>query len=119
MRFATILLVLSLVGSQTALAEPCCLPQLKKSTPCGGCGDSSPERSSPRPDCCTSVEASKDVEYVTPTDGVTDTFPATPVLVAIPELGIQSHPDIRTASHEAGLPEEGPPLYLHNSVLLI
>ena len=121
MKLAILSLGLWLVGAQGFAAQACCseMPAPKQSA-CDGCGSGADRGdTSPRPDCCTSVEAQQDAELASPrTEGF-----QTPVLVEfVSENGAlaPAWPESADlAATDAVSRAEGPPLYLRYEVLLI
>jgi hypothetical protein len=120
MRVAVLFLGLWLAGAQGFAAYACCseMPAPEKSS-CDGCGNEGERDTSPRPDCCTSLEAQKDAELAVPRTAI----PQTPVLV---ELLSDDGSFAAWRPESADLIEvqavsqaEGPPLYLRYQVLLI
>lgn len=120
MKFAVLALGLWLVGAQGFAAQACCsdMPSPKK-VACGSCGGESERDNSPRPDCCTSIEAQKDVDVVIPNN----TLPDTPVLIElladIAVIGPLQSDTNDLIAREASSRAESPPLYLRFAVLLI
>ena len=120
MKYAVLALGLWLASAQGFAAQACCsdMPSPKKAT-CDNCGGESERDNSPRPDCCTSMEAQKDVDVVVPNN----TLPENPILIEfIPDVAgvIPWQPNTSDLmAREASSRAESPPLYLRNSVLLI
>lgn len=118
MKLAVLSLGLWLAGAQGMAAQACCSPMPVSNSACDDCGDPSERDSSSRPDCCTSLEAPKDLERVL----ARNSFPEPPVLILLLPIDPAAawHPETSDqSSRKASLRAEGPPLYLRNSVLLI
>ena len=86
---------------------------------CDGCGDEAGQESSPRPDCCTFLEAQQDVDLAVPRAPISQA----PVFVELlPEGGAFTPCRPESADRiadQAASRAEGPPLYLRYEVLLI
>jgi len=119
-KLAVLSLGLWLAGVQGFAAQACCseMPS-PRNTDCHGCGDAGERDTSPRPDCCTSLEAQKDVELVVPRNEV----PQTPIVVDLlteDETFSPWRPESADLiAEQAASRAEGPPLYLRNEVFLI
>lgn len=120
MKYAVLALGLWLTAAQGFAAQACCIDMTyPKKANCGGCGGESEQGNAPRPDCCTSIEAQKDVDVVIPNN----TIPQNPVLIELladisgvaPCLPNSTDLIAREASSRA----HSPPLYLRYEVLLI
>ena len=120
MKYVVLALGLWLASAQGFSAQACCsnMPTPEKAA-CGSCGGESERDNSPRPDCCTSMEAQKDVDVVVPNN----TLPENPVLIEFLVDTAGSAPwqqnTTELIAREASSRAEGPPLYLRYSVLLI
>ncbi len=120
MKLAILSLGLWLAGAPGFAAQACCseMPSPKE-TACDGCGSGSDRDTSPRPDCCTSLEAQKDVEL-----GVLRIeTPPTPVVVELltedATFTVWRPESADLIAERAASRAEGPPLYLRNEVFLI
>ena len=119
MKLLILSLGLWLAAAQGFAAQACCSEMpTPKTAACDSCGSTDRESSS-RPDCCTSLEAQKDVDLV----ALRNTQPEPPVLIellpvdpSVAPLGTES---TDLVLQQASFLAEGPPLYLRNSVLLI
>lgn len=118
MKVAVLSLGLWLAGAQGFAAQACCSEMPSPKAACDSCGNTDRESSS-RPDCCTSLEAQKDVDLAVPRN----TLPENPVVIELlpadPALLAWRPETTDLASQQAACLAEGPPLYLRNSVLLI
>ena len=118
MKLAILSLGLWLAGAQGFAAEACCSEMPTPKAACDSCGSTDRESSS-RPDCCTSLEAQKDVDLV----ALRNTQPETPVLIELlpvdPSVAPWGTESTDLVLQQASFLAEGPPLYLRNSVLLI
>ena len=120
MNVAILSLGLWLAGAQGFAAQACC-SEMPIPTPsaCDGCGSGNDRDTSPRPDCCTSLEAQKDVELAVPRQEI----PQSPVLVEfLTEEGTFAAWKSESAdaiADQAASRAESPPLYLRNEVFLI
>lgn len=119
MKLAVLSLGLWLVGAQAFAAQACCSQMPTPKTACDSCGDTSTRDTSSTPDCCTSLEAQKDLDVFVPRSTlpeksvVIELLPGGPVFVAW-------HPETtELVAQQAAFLAEGPSLYLRNSVLLI
>lgn len=119
MKAAILTFGLLLVGAQGFAGQACCLQMPTDKAACGGCGESSKPAAPARPDCCTSLEAPKDVDVATPKY----TLPATPIvidLLPVDPAFAPWHPLVaELVTQLSGHRAEGPPLYLRNRALLI
>ena len=119
MKAAIVILGLCLSGAQSFSAQVCCAKVVAQKSSCGNCGDSSLGDAPVRPDCCTSLEAQKDVDLTVPRN----TLPEVPVVIDLlpvdssfaPWSPVAAEWDVQLSNHQA----EGPPLYLRNEFLLI
>lgn len=116
MKLAILTLGLWLAGAQAFAAQACCNEMSVSKTACDTCGNSERD-SSPRPDCCTSLEAQKDVDLAV----ARNSLPESPVVIDLlpidPAFALWRPVDL--IAQRAVLQTEGLPLYLRNSVLLI
>jgi hypothetical protein len=119
MKLAVLSLGLWLAGAQGFAAQACCAEMPSPKAACDGCGDSSDRDTSPRPDCCTSLEAQKDIDVAIPRN----TLPESPVVVELlpvdPAFVAWRPETTDLVAQQAAYLAEGPPLYLRNAVLLI
>ena len=119
MKAAILAFGLCLAGAQGLSAQVCCLNKPTQKSSCGDCGESSKPATPAQPDCCTSLDAPKDIDVATPEY----TLPVAPIvidLVPVDPAFAPSHPVVaalvaQLSDSRAG----GPPLYLRNRVLLI
>jgi hypothetical protein len=120
MKVAILSLGLWLSAAQGFAAQACCseTPSPRKAA-CDGCGNDAGQESFPRPDCCTSLEAQKDVDLSVPRASISQA----PVFVELlPEGGAVAPWRPESADRiadQAASRAEGPPLYLRYEVLLI
>jgi len=118
MKLAILSLGLWLAGVQGFAAEACCSEMPSPKAACDGCGDSSDRDTPSRPDCCTSLEAQKDIDVAIPRN----TLPENPVVIEFlpvdPAL-VDRRPETDRVAEQAAYQAEGPPLYLRNEVFLI
>ena len=118
MKLAILALGLWLAGAQGFAAQACCADMPSPKTACDGCGNQATSDTSPRPDCCTSLEAQEDVEAAFPRNDL----PERPAIAFLTEdTSFSPWPaDTRdTVVRQASALAEGPPLYLRYEVLLI
>jgi hypothetical protein len=119
MKLAVLTLGLWLAAAQGFAAQACCSEMSAPQAACDGCGDSSDRGSSSRPDCCSSLEAQKDVELDVPRSTLHDNPVVIDLLPADPGLGTWRPETTEFVVQRAAYLAEGPPLYLRNSVFLI
>ena len=120
MKYAVLALGLWIAGAQGFAAQACCsdMPSPKKAS-CGSCGGESEQKNMPRPDCCSSMEAQKDVDIVVPNNTLPEN-PAFTELLADPAGLAPWQPNTSDLiAREASSRAESPPLYLRYEVLLI
>lgn len=119
MKAAILVLGLCLSGAQSFAAQVCCSEMASQKSSCGNCGDSSRRDAPSRPDCCTSLEAQKDVDVAL----LRNTLPEPPVAIDLlpvdPSLASWHPVTVDLLLQLSGGLAEGPPLYLRNQVLLI
>lgn len=121
MRVKTVVLSLGLwlAAAQGFAAQACCGEMPTPRAACDGCGAPGDRESSPRPDCCTSLEAQKDVDAVVPRNDL----PENPIIVALLTEDTSfapSRPETTdVVAREVSSRAEGPPLYLRYEVFLI
>ncbi len=114
-KVAVLLVGLWLTGAQTFAAEVCCSQMPAPKATCGECGGSERE-SSPRPDCCTSLETQKDIDAVIPRHDL----PEQPVVFLTEDTSFSPwRPEATDLVVLRSARAEGPPLYLRYEVLLI
>jgi hypothetical protein len=120
MNLAILSLGLWLAGAQGFAAQACCseMPAPKQAA-CDGCGSGNDHDTSPRPDCCTSLEAQKDIDVAVPRQEI----PQSPVLVELltedATFAAWKPESADVIADQAASRAEGPPLYLRNEVFLI
>jgi len=118
MKLAVLSLGLWLAGAQGFAAEACCAEMPSPKAACDGCDDSSDRDTFPKSDCCTSLEAQKDIDVAIPRN----TLPENPVVIEFlpvdPAL-VDRRPETDRVAEQAAYQAEGPPLYLRNEVFLI
>ena len=120
MKLVILSLGLWLAGAQGFAAQACCsdMPSPKKAS-CGSCGGQSERENAPRPDCCTSMEAQKDVAIVVPNNILPENPVPIELLAEIATVNPCQQKATDLVAREASSRAESPPLYLRNSVLLI
>lgn len=114
MRVATLVFGLWLAGAPGFSAQTCCSQMMSPKASCGNCG----EKTS-LPDCCSSLEAQKDVALVVAKADLSE-YPVLITLLSITPAFSPWRPEATdlVAEQSASL-AEGPPLYLRNEVFLI
>jgi len=118
MKLAILYLGLWLARAQGFADQACCSQMPISKTACDGCGRPAKGESS-RPDCCTSLEAQKDVDLVVARNSLPE-MPVVIELLAIDPAFASWRPEsTHLVAQQVVLQAEGPPLYLRNSVLLI
>jgi hypothetical protein len=99
--------------------QPCCSGMPAPKAACGGCGDQNESDSSSRPNCCSSLDAPKDIDITVPRSDVSQTCVATELLAEVDGPAFQSPESADLIANQAASRAEGPPLYLRYLVLLI
>ena len=119
MKLATLGFGLWLAGASGFSAQTCCSQMVSPRASCGNCDDSSHGEKSPRPDCCSSLEAQKDMALVVAKADLSE-YPVVITLLPVTPAFAPWHPEATdlVAEQSASL-AEGPPLYLRNEVFLI
>ena len=118
MKYAILALGLWLAGAQGFAAQACCSEMPSPKAACDGCGDESDGKTSSRPDCCTSLEAQKDVDVVITRNDV----PQHPIVADLltEDMSFRPwRPQGDLVVRAAGSHAEDPPLYLRYEILLI
>jgi len=119
LKLAVLALGLWLASAQGFAAIACCAEMDSPKAACDGCADQSSGKTSPRPDCCTSLEAQDDLDLAVPRSEV----PQLPVLVALLSEDVSANPwrpeTTDRIVERAAFLAEGPPLFLRYEVLLI
>jgi hypothetical protein len=119
MNLAVLALGLWLAGAQGFAAQACCSDMPAPRAACDGCGDRNDRDTSPRPDCCTSLEAQKDIDLAAPRNEI----PQTPVVTEFPTEDETFAPwkpvSADLVADRAASRAESPPLYLRYEVFLI
>ena len=118
-KFAILTLGLWLVGSQGIATEMCCSEMPSRTAACDGCGDHSDGNTSPRPDCCTSLEAQQYIESPIPKNDLPDKPITIDVLTADPIFAPWPAETTEVVALQVAAQAEGPPLYLRYEVFLI
>jgi hypothetical protein len=86
---------------------------------CDGCGNGDDRETSSRPDCCTSLEAQKDVDLAVPRNEVRQTPVVVELLTEDASFAAWRSESADLIAEQAASRAEGPPLYLRNEVFLI
>lgn len=119
MKLAVLTLGLWLAGAQGFAAQACCSEMPAPKAACGDCGNQTSPDPSPRPDCCTSLEAQKDVDLAGPRTELNERIVAVEFLTEDTTFA-PWRPDASALSAVRAVSlAEDLPLYLRNSVLLI
>ena len=120
MKYAVLALGLWFASAQGFAAQACCsaMPSTNKAG-CGSCGGESDRETSPRPDCCTSMEAQKDVDVVLTSNPLPENPAVVEVLPGTAGIAPWQPNATDRIARQVSFRAQSPPLYLRYKVLLI